>query len=111
MERKWFYLFVSLLDHLYWIIGSLIGGILGGMFEFNTKGIDFVLTALFVVNLVNQWRSTKNHLPAITGIISAIVCRLIFGPSNFIIPSMLLILIIVLVWRSQMEKGKEGSRS
>lgn len=111
VDRKWFYLFISLLNHLYWITGSLLGGILGSVFAFNTKGIDFVLTALFVVILVNQWQTAKNHLPVITGIACAIICRLIFGPSDFIIPSMLLILIIVLGWKSQMEKDKEGSQS
>lgn len=106
VERKWFYFFISLLDQLYWITGTFIGGILGSVIEFNTKGIDFVLTALFVVILINQWNSTKNHLPAIIGIVSAIACRLIFGPSNFIIPAMLVILLFVTVLRAPMERGK-----
>lgn len=103
VERKWFYFFISLLDQLYWITGSLLGGILGNMISFNTKGMDFVLTALFVVILINQWRSAANHLPAIIGIASAIICRLIFGPSSFIIPSMLLILVLVTSLKKPME--------
>ncbi|MDD3172794.1 MAG: AzlC family ABC transporter permease [Herbinix sp.] len=106
VDRKWFYFFISFLDHLYWITGSLIGGILGSMVEFNTKGIDFVLTSLFVVILINQWRSTTNHLPAVIGIASAILCRLLFGPSNFIIPAMLSILFFVTVLKTPMERGK-----
>lgn len=106
-ERKWFYFFVSLMDHLYWIAGSLIGGILGSMMNFNTKGIDFVLTALFVVILISQWQSAANHLPAIIGIASAILCRLVFGPSNFIIPAMIMILFSVTAWRTPMERGKK----
>lgn len=106
VEPKWFYLFLSLLDQSYWITGTLIGGLLGSMFTFNTKGIDFVLTALFVVILINQWQSTTNHLPAVIGIASAIFCRLIFGASNFIIPSMVCILFFVTILRRPMERGK-----
>ncbi len=106
VDRKWFYFFVSLLDHIYWITGSLIGGILGSLINFNTKGIDFVLTALFVVILINQWRSTKNHLPAIIGIVSAITSRLIFGSSNsgFIIPAMIMITVLVTTLKKPIEK-------
>jgi 4-azaleucine resistance transporter AzlC len=105
IEKKWFYFFISFLDHSYWITGSLIGGILGSIINFNTKGIDFVLTALFVVILINQWQSVSNHLPAIIGIVSAILCRLVFGPSNFIIPSMLVILLSVTLLRKPLERG------
>lgn len=108
VDRKWFYFFISLLDHSYWVLGSLMGGILGSLLHFNTKGIDFVLTALFVVILINQWQSTKNHLPAIIGIVSAIVCRFMFGASNFIIPSMIMILTLVTVVKSPMERSKEA---
>jgi len=107
IERKWFYFFVSLLDHLYWIAGSILGGILGSMFEFNTKGIDFVLTSLFVVILINQWNSTTNHFPVIIGILSAILCRVVFGASNFIIPSMLLILFLVTVLKTPLDRGQK----
>ncbi len=106
ISTKWFYLFISLLNQSYWITGTLIGGLLGSMISFNTKGIDFVLTALFVVILINQWRSATNHLPAIIGIASAIVCRLIFGATNFIIPSMLCILFLVTILKSPMERSK-----
>ena len=107
VERKWFYFFISLLDHIYWISGSILGGLLGSMINFNTKGIDFVLTALFVVILINQWKSTTNHLPAIIGIVSAILSRILFGPTDFIIPAMISILIFVTVLKSPMERGKK----
>ncbi|MHB8129400.1 MAG: AzlC family ABC transporter permease [Mobilitalea sp.] len=107
VERKWFYFFISLLDHIYWIVGSILGGILGSMINFNTKGIDFVLTALFVVILINQWKSTTNHLPAIIGIASAILCRILFGPSDFIVPAMISILFFVTVLKVPMESGKK----
>jgi 4-azaleucine resistance transporter AzlC len=105
IDRKWFYFFISFLDHMYWITGSLLGGILGSMIKFNTKGIDFVLTALFVVIMINQWKSTKNHLPAVIGIASAILCRIVFGASDFIIPSMILILLSVTLFKKPMERG------
>lgn len=95
IDRRWFYFFISLFDHCYWIAGSLLGGILGSMLTFNTKGLDFALTALFVVILINQWKSTTNHLPVMFGILSAIVSRIIFGSDNFIIPAMILILALV----------------
>ncbi len=106
VEDKWFYLFVSLLDHLYWITGSIIGGILGSLIHINTKGIDFVLTALFVVILINQWQSTTNHIPALLGIASAILCRLIFGTNDFIIPSMICILLFVTLLRKPLDRGR-----
>jgi 4-azaleucine resistance transporter AzlC len=107
VERKWFYFFVSFLDHIYWITGSVIGGILGSVIKFDTKGIEFVLTALFVVILIEQWRSTSNHLPAVVGVVSAILCRLVFGASNFIIPAMISILFFVTVFKAPMERGKK----
>ncbi|MFT4144955.1 MAG: AzlC family ABC transporter permease [Mobilitalea sp.] len=106
VDRKWFYFFISSLDHLYWIVGSLLGGIIGSMLTINTKGIDFVLTALFVVILVNQWMEVRNHLPAIIGIIGAIVCRLLIGPDNFIIPTMFVILVFVTVFKKPLEGSK-----
>ncbi len=107
VDRKWFLFFLSALNQCYWIVGSILGGILGGLFEFNTKGIDFVLTALFVVIFLDQWKSATNHLPAIIGIIGAILCRLIFGASDFIIPSMIVILIAL----SILKKPLEGRRN
>lgn len=108
VDRKWFLFFISLLDHSYWITGSLLGGILGSLVDFNTKGIDFVLTALFVVILINQWKSATNHLPALIGIFSAVLCRILFGASNFILPAMILILFFVTILKTPMER--EGSK-
>lgn len=99
VSEKWFYFYISLLNHIYWISGSLLGGILGGMLRFETRGLEFVLTALFVVIFIDQWKTAKNHIPAIIGVISALICRLIFGASDFIIPSMILILLSVTLIR------------
>ncbi|MDD2484441.1 MAG: AzlC family ABC transporter permease [Eubacteriales bacterium] len=103
VERKWFQFFVTLLDHSYWVAGSAIGAIIGALIEFNTKGLDFVLTALFVVILVGQWRSTKNHIPALIGLAATAICLILFGQTNFMIPAMILILAALTVLRKRIE--------
>lgn len=107
VNGKWFIFIISALNHLYWVTGSVLGGILGTVFEFNTKGIDFVLTALFVVIFLDQWRAAKNHLPAIIGIIGTIICRISFGAKGFIVPSMILIIIFLTLLRKPLERGIE----
>lgn len=107
ISRKWFFFYVSFLNHLYWISGSLLGGVLGGLLQFETKGLEFVLTALFVVIFISQWQSSKNHFPAIIGVVSAILCRIIFGASDFIIPSMITILLLVTLFRKPLEGRKQ----
>jgi 4-azaleucine resistance transporter AzlC len=95
VNRNWFYFFITFLNHSYWVLGSAIGGMLGSMVSFNTKGLDFVLTALFVVIFVGQWKTQKDHKPAVIGVSSSILCVVVFGPSQFIIPSMVIILAIL----------------
>ena len=97
INRKWFMFFITILDHGYWVLGSAIGGILGTLVSFNTKGLDFVLTALFVVIFVGQWKAQKNHKPAIIGVLCSVICLVIFGQNNFIIPSMIAILAILTI--------------
>ena len=84
----------------YWVIGSIIGNVIGSIFSFNSTGIDFSMTALFLVVFVEQWKSTKNHLSAIIGVVSSIICLFIFGANNFIIPAMISITILLTVLRS-----------
>lgn len=86
-----YYFFISLFNQCYWVIGSVIGSLLGSVIPFDTEGIDFALTALFVTVFVEQWKSTKNHLPALIGVCASVLCLFIFGADNFLIPSMLLI--------------------
>lgn len=89
--QGWFYFLVSLFDYLYWIGGSVMGSLLGAVIPFSTEGIDFALTALFVTVFVEQWLSTRDHVPAILGVAASILCLLIFGSDRFLIPAMLLI--------------------
>ena len=96
-DRKKYYLLVTLLDHIYWITGCTLGGIVGSVITFNTEGIDFALTALFISIVVEQWLSSDNHLPAIIGIAASALCVVLFGPSGFLIPAMISITAILLL--------------
>ena len=91
MSRHSYCFLVSLFDQIYWVAGSVLGSLAGSLLPINYEGIEFVLTALFVTIFVEQWLSTKNHLPAIIGAASTAVCLLIFGKDIFLIPSMAII--------------------
>lgn len=91
MSRRHYYLFLSMLNQSYWIIGSFAGGLIGSLIPFQTAGIEFSMTALFTVIFVNQWEKNRQHLPALSGIVITLSCLLIFGRNSFLIPSMLLI--------------------
>ena len=94
---------VSLFDHSYWVLGCFAGGILGQLLPFNFEGIDFSLTALFITICVEQWLNSENHSPALIGFASSLLCLVIFGASNFLIPSMILITIGLFVMRRKIE--------
>lgn len=98
-DRKLYYGLVTLMDHCYWITGCTIGAVLGHFITFNTEGIDFVLTALFISIVVDQWMGTKKHSPAITGFAASAACLLIFGADKFLIPAMLTIMAALLLMR------------
>ena len=100
-KKKDYYLFVSMFNHLYWVIGSIIGVLVGTLINFNTEGIDFALTALFLTVFLEQWLSTKNHIPSIIGVITSLLCLIIFGKDNFLIPSMLIITILLLLFKEK----------
>lgn len=104
INKNWFYFFIALLNQCYWIVGTAIGSIAGSIIPFDSTGIDFAMTALFVVIFVEQWESSKNHLPAITGLVVALICLIIFGPDNFIIFSMIGILVVLTLSRHYHEK-------
>lgn len=99
IDKGWFMFFVTLLNYSYWVIGSALGGIFGSYITFNTRGIEFVMTALFVVIFLEQWNSQKEHSSALIGLGVSTLCLVIFGVKNFIIPSMLLILILLSFYR------------
>ena len=98
---------VTLLNHSYWVLGATLGGIFGSFIHFNTEGIEFVMTALFVVIFLEQWLKEKNHVNAITGLMISVLCLVLFGRDNFIIPSMLGILGVLTLLRKPLEKKGE----
>ena len=92
VDRGWFYFFVTLLDQLYWVGGATLGGLLGSLISFNTEGLDFVMTAMFVVIFLEQWRKEPHHVSQWVGLAASVACLLIFGADNFLIPTMVCIL-------------------
>lgn len=96
VERKHFYLAISLLDYSYWVLGTFLGGLLGSFLTFNTQGLDFVLTGLFVVLFLEQIKKAENRVPALIGVISTVLGLFLFGADNLVIPSMVLILAVLL---------------
>jgi len=101
-----FYFIISALNHSYWVLGSVLGSLIGSFLSFDTAGIDFAMTALFVTVFIEQWLTTKEHRPALTGVASSVVCLLIFGSDRFLIPTMALIIVMLTVMRKVL--GKVG---
>lgn len=104
VEHNRFFFCISLLDQLYWIAGSALGGIAGSLLTFDTTGIDFAMTALFVVIFVEQWLAGGSKFPALTGVGAALLCLVVFGPDNFILPAMGAIVLLLLAGRRLAEK-------
>ncbi|WP_243111818.1 AzlC family ABC transporter permease [Butyrivibrio sp. CB08] len=93
--------FVSLFNQCYWVTGSVLGSLLGSILPFSTEGIEFSMTALFIASFTEQWISSKEHVPALTGLASTVLCLLVFGPQKFLIPSMLLITFVLSIIRKR----------
>ena len=103
-----YYFAVSLLDQCYWAAGSLIGATVGQLITFDTTGVDFAMTALFVVLAVEQWKSARRHAPALFGVCCGVVCLLIFGPDLFLIPALAAIVALLLLFRRRLEEDRSG---
>ena len=103
-----YYFAVSLLDQCYWVAGSLIGATVGQLITFDTTGVDFAMTALFVVLAVEQWKSARRHAPALFGVCCGVVCLLIFGADLFLIPALAAIVALLLLFRRRLEEDRSG---
>ena len=104
-----YYFAVSLLNHLYWIAGCMLGSLAGAILPFSSEGVDFAMTALFVTVFVEQWLSDKEHRPALVGLGVTLLCLLVFNSDSFLIPAMVLILLLLALLKKPIE-AKEAKR-
>lgn len=108
VDRKYFLFFIALLDQSYWVIGTLAGILAGNIIPIDSTGIDFAMTALFLVIFLEQWEGTRNHLPALAGLLVTALCLILTGSDNFLLFSMAGILLFLLLFRRQCtEKGTQ----
>ena len=96
-------LLVTAFNQSYWVSGSVLGSLLGTVLPFSTEGIEFSMTALFIASFTEQWLTSDDHIPALTGLLSTLVCLAVFGPGRFLIPAMLLITLILTLLRGRKE--------
>ncbi len=111
IDRGWFYFFVTLLNQFYWVSGSTLGGLLGSLISFDTQGLDFVMTAMFVVIFLEQWLKEKRHDSTWLGLFSSVLCLKIFGADGFLIPTMLCILFLLTIFRRKITARRENALS
>ena len=100
-KKKDYWLLVSLFNHIYWIVGSVMGAAVGSFVQFNSEGIDFALTALFLTVFIEQWLNVKKHTPAVIGVAASVICLIAFGSENFLIPTMLLISFLLCIQKEE----------
>lgn len=105
VDSGWFMLFVTLLNHFYWFFGATLGGVFGSFIHFNTEGLDFVMTAMFVVIFLEQWMKEKKHISAVVGILLSLLCLIAFGADNFVIPAMLAIFVSLTLLQGRLKGG------
>lgn len=105
VDEGWFMTFVTLLDQLYWVLGAALGGLCGSLLTLNTEGLDFVMTAMFVVIFLENWLKEENHTSSLLGLGLPLVCLVLFGAQSFILPSMAAILLALTALRGRLEKG------
>ena len=109
VDKGWFLFFITLLDYLYWTVSATGGGLIGSLLKFDTSGISFVMTAMFVVIFLDQWLKEKNHVSSIIGLSVSALCLICFGPDSFMIPTMLIILGLLTLLRPRLERQQEDT--
>ncbi len=110
INKAWFYFWITFLDYSYWVAASFIGGLLGGLIQIDLEGLDFVLTALFVVLFLEQWQQKENRLPAVIGLACSAGSLAVFGPDHFIIPAMILLAVLLIFGKKKIIK-KDGEEN
>ncbi|HIS52028.1 MAG TPA: AzlC family ABC transporter permease [Candidatus Onthomonas avicola] len=107
VDRGWFMFFVTALNHLYWVTGATLGGLFGSLLQFNTEGLDFVMTAMFVVIFLDQWLKERRHTSSLLGLGLSLACLLVFGADGFMIPAMLAILGMLTLLRAPLTRMEQ----
>ena len=108
VDHCWFMFFVTLLNHIYWVLGAAAGGLLGYVLHFDTTGIEFVMTALFVVMFMDQWESASDHRPALAGLGCSLLALVLFGSQGFLLPAMAMIVVYFLAAKSRQTEGVQS---
>lgn len=108
VDKGLFMFFVTLLNQIYWVVGCALGGIFGSLLSFNTEGLDFAMTAMFVVIFLENWLKDKNRISPLVGLIVTLLCRVLFGAGNFVIPSMIAMMGVLTLLRRPIEKAGEA---
>lgn len=103
-----YFLAVTLMNHMYWIIGCVLGSLAGSVIPFDTTGIDFAMTALFAVLVVEQWKTHKNHIPAILGFAITAAALLIFGADSFLIPTLIILSVVLLCMQNNLNREENN---
>ncbi len=106
LSNKSYYLAVTLMNHIYWIVGCVLGSVVGSVIPFDMAGIDFAMTALFAVLVVEQWNTHKNHIPAILGFAITLASLYIFGSDSFLIPALIVMSVILLCLQNRLNRGE-----
>lgn len=104
VDRGWFMLWITWLNEGYWVLSALLGGLVGGMLPFDTTGLGFVMTAMFVVIFLEQWLHESCHATAMLGILAAGGSLALFGAQSFMVPAMVIILLALLLARRPLEQ-------
>ena len=105
-DINYYRFFVSLFNQCYWVIGTVIGSILGKVLPFSTRGIEFSMTALFIASFTEQWITSKDQIPALTWLICTVLCLVLLGSENFLIPAMLLITFVLTFMRKKEDSDR-----
>lgn len=111
VDRGWFMLFVTLLNHVYWVTGATLGGLFGSLVRFRTEGLSFAMTALFIVLFIEQWQRETRHHSALLGVAVSLGCLAVFGGERFVVPAMVAILGVLSALRRPLLESAEIAES
>ena len=111
VDRRGYFFLVSLLDQLYWVAGSAAGALVGSLLPFDSTGIDFSMTALFLGGMTEQWRASRDHTPALVGLGVSLACLVVFGADNFLIPAMIGITLALTLLRGPLQRSAQREKA